>query len=200
MRFSTSFPKVSALNLSLPFPLRIGSSFAECLIGYGETDPWVSLTPHVKCSSSPLFHSCVLRGVPSGMVKRFVWLFFHSEFHNTFSAHFCLVMNVWCKMWLGTFPLPPVVFGLVCLLSVIHFRRTRPGSVVQVSACLSIFCSRCSRIVVDRVEDSTEVNLKPLELLFSCLGYQGDFPWACAEIKHAPKLAWGFGECLREEG
>jgi len=66
---STLNRKVSALNACLPLPLKVGGSFAQCLFGYGQTDPWVSLTPHVKCSSSPLFNSCVVRGVPSSMVK-----------------------------------------------------------------------------------------------------------------------------------
>ncbi|CAG5127452.1 unnamed protein product [Candidula unifasciata] len=61
--------KVSALNTSFPLPLKLGSSIADCLLGFGETDPWMSLTPHVKCSSLPLFNSCVVRGVPAAMTK-----------------------------------------------------------------------------------------------------------------------------------
>lgn len=61
--------KVSALNMTFPFPLKFGGSFGDCLLGFGEIDPWVSLTPHVKCTSSPMFQSCVVRGVPANMGK-----------------------------------------------------------------------------------------------------------------------------------
>ena len=56
--------QVSALNLSLPFPLHLGTSVADTLMNLGERDPWQSITPGVSCTSSPYFQSCVLRGVP----------------------------------------------------------------------------------------------------------------------------------------
>jgi len=62
--FSAYGRKVSALNLSLPFPLHLGTSVADTLMNLGERDPWQSITPGVSCTSSPYFQSCVLRGVP----------------------------------------------------------------------------------------------------------------------------------------
>ncbi|XP_005103386.1 protein misato homolog 1 [Aplysia californica] len=70
--FSSLGRKVSALNLSLPFPLRMGTTVADTLVSLGQTDPWTSLTPSVHCVSSPMFQSCVLRGVPQLGAKRLV--------------------------------------------------------------------------------------------------------------------------------
>ncbi|GFN80506.1 misato-like protein 1 [Plakobranchus ocellatus] len=68
--FSSLGRKVACLNSSIPFPLMVGSTFADTLISFGKTDPWTSLTPHVKCAVSPYFQSCVVRGIPESMVKR----------------------------------------------------------------------------------------------------------------------------------
>ncbi|RUS91570.1 hypothetical protein EGW08_000685 [Elysia chlorotica] len=62
--------KVACLNSSLPFPMKTGSSFQDSLISLGKADPWVSLTPHVKCLDSPYYQSCVVRGISDSMVKR----------------------------------------------------------------------------------------------------------------------------------
>ncbi|XP_059174651.1 protein misato homolog 1-like [Physella acuta] len=58
--------KVAALYTTLPFPVRTGTSLIETLTNLTDTR---SLTPHVDCSSTPWIQSCVVRGVPSFVIK-----------------------------------------------------------------------------------------------------------------------------------
>ncbi|XP_033750191.1 protein misato homolog 1-like [Pecten maximus] len=64
--------KVASVSSSFPFPIDEDQFLVDSLMSLGDELPWVSLTPHVKNTVSPMMQSTVIRGIPNKITKRSV--------------------------------------------------------------------------------------------------------------------------------